>query len=199
MIVFDIIGLVAFAISGVLISIYKKLDIFGVFFISTLTALGGGVLRDTIANKAPFSFTNYYPITVVFMTIIIALYFKSHIKDIDRKFLFVLFDSIGLCAFSITGALVGVEVGYNLFGVISLAISTAVGGGLIRDMLLNKVPFILKKEVYATISIMIAIFIFLFDKVGLNNNFSMMILMLIMIGIRLYSYKRDYHLPRLTL
>ena len=196
MIVFDIIGLIAFAISGVLISIYKKLDIFGVFFISTLTALGGGVLRDTIANKAPFSFTNYYPITVVFMTIIIALYFKSHIKDIDRKFLFVLFDSIGLCAFSITGALVGVEVGYNLFGVISLAISTAVGGGLIRDMLLNKVPFILKKEVYATISIMIAIFIFLFDKVGLNNNFSMMILMLIMIGIRLYSYRRDYHLPR---
>ncbi len=197
MIVADIIGLVAFALSGVLISLYKKLDIFGVFFIASLTALGGGVIRDVLAGRVPFAFTHYYPILVVLLTVITALFLKAHIREIDRKFLFVFFDSIGLCAFSITGSLVGIEVGFNLFGVVILAIATAVGGGLVRDMLLNEVPFILKKEVYASVALLTAVIAFIFDVFGILNTFTLMLLFVGMLFLRLAAYKVGYHLPRL--
>ena len=197
MIVADIIGLVAFALSGVLISLYKKLDIFGVFFIASLTALGGGVIRDVLAGRVPFAFTHYYPILVVIITVIAALLLKRHIREIDRKFLFVVFDSIGLCAFSITGSLVGIEVEFNMFGVVILSIATAVGGGLVRDMLLNEVPFILKREIYASVALLTAIAMFVLDRMDLLDTVTLTLLFLGMLFLRLASYKLGYHLPRL--
>ena len=196
MIVADIIGLVAFALSGVLISLYKRLDIFGVFFIASLTALGGGVIRDVLAGRVPFAFTHYYPILVVVVTVTAALMLKAHIHQIDRKFLFVFFDSIGLCAFSITGSLVGIEAGFNLFGVIILSIATAVGGGLVRDMLLNEVPFILKKEVYASVALLTAVIAFVFDALGILNTVTLTLLFVGMLFLRLAAYRMGYHLPR---
>ncbi len=196
MIYADIIGTIAFAISGVLIAVYKKLDLFGVFFIAYLTALGGGVIRDTIADRAPFAFTNYYPIITVFITIVFTLVFKIYKKDVDNKFLFILSDAIGLCAFSITGAMVGINAGFNIFGVIILSISTAVGGGLVRDMLLNKVPFILKEQVYATISVFIAVILYILEKYSLLNSISLFILFMVSLFVRLYTYKKRYHLPK---
>ncbi len=196
MIVADIIGLVAFALSGVLISLYKRLDIFGVFFIASLTALGGGVIRDILAGRVPFAFTHYYPISVVVLTVIAALALKAHIREIDRKFLFVFFDSIGLCAFSVTGSLVGIEVEFNLFGVIILSIATAVGGGLVRDMLLNEVPFILKKEFYASIALLTAVIAFVFDALGILGSFTLALLFIAMLFLRLAAYKMGYQLPR---
>ena len=197
MIVADIIGLVAFALSGVLISLYKKLDIFGVFFIASLTALGGGVIRDVLAGRVPFAFTHYYPILVVIITVIAALLLKRHIREIDRKFLFVVFDSIGLCAFSITGSLVGIEVGFNMFGVVILSIATAVGGGLVRDMLLNEVPFILKREIYASVALLTAIAMFVLDRMELLDTVTLTLLFFGMLFLRLASYRFGYHLPRL--
>ena len=197
MIVADIIGTIAFAISGVLIAVYKKLDIFGIFFVAYLTALGGGVIRDTVADRMPFAFTNYYPIVTVFITIVLTVVLEVYKKDIDSKFLFILSDAIGLCAFSITGAMVGIEVGFNIFGVIILAISTAVGGGLVRDMLLNEVPFILKEQVYATIAVFIAIVLFSLKSFDLINSISLSLLFFIALFIRLYTYKHKYHLPKL--
>jgi len=197
MIVADIIGLVAFALSGVLISLYKRLDIFGIFFIASLTALGGGVIRDVLAGRVPFAFVHYYPILVVVVTVVTALMFKSHIREIDRKFLFVFFDSIGLCAFSVTGSLAGIEAGFNLFGVIILSIATAVGGGLVRDMLLNEVPFILKKEVYASVALLTAVSVFVLDALGMLGSVTLSLLFAGMLFLRLAAYKMGYHLPRL--
>ncbi len=197
MIVADIIGLIAFALSGVMIAAYKKLDIFGVFFIATLTALGGGVVRDVLAGRTPFAFSDYYPITVVMVTVVLALVFRLYAKAIDRKLLFVLFDSIGLCAFSITGALVGIEAGFNLFGIVILSISTAVGGGLIRDMLLNEIPFILKEEIYASVSIFIALGVFVLDRFGYAGNVSLSLLFFVMLALRICAYRFSIHLPKL--
>ena len=197
MIVADIIGLVAFALSGVLISLYKRLDIFGVFFIASLTALGGGVIRDVLAGRVPFAFVHYYPILVVVVTVAVALMFRKHIREIDRKFLFVFFDSIGLCAFSVTGSLVGIEAEFNLFGVIILSIATAVGGGLVRDMLLNEVPFILKKEIYASVALLTAVIAFVLDALGMLSSVMLTLLFVSMLFLRLAAYKMGYHLPRL--
>ena len=197
MIVADIIGLVAFALSGVLISLYKRLDIFGVFFIASLTALGGGVIRDVLAGRVPFAFVHYYPILVVVVTVAVALMFRKHIREIDQKFLFVFFDSIGLCAFSVTGSLVGIEAEFNLFGVIILSIATAVGGGLVRDMLLNEVPFILKKEIYASVALLTAVIAFVLDALGMLSSVMLTLLFVSMLFLRLAAYKMGYHLPRL--
>jgi len=197
MIAADIIGIIAFALSGVIIAAYKRLDIFGAFFIASLSALGGGIVRDVLAGRVPFAFLHYYPITVVIVTVSAALLFRLYTKEIDRKFLFVLFDSVGLCAFSITGALVGIEAEFNLFGVVILAISTAVGGGLIRDMLLNEIPFILKEEFYATVSLCTALGVFVLERIGFNNSYTLLLLFSLMLGVRIFAYTKKVHLPKL--
>ncbi|MBU1993162.1 TRIC cation channel family protein, partial [bacterium] len=101
----DIIGIVAFSISGFLIAIKNDLDILGILIASTLTALGGGVIRDAILSTSPFAFIYIYPALTLFITLFIVYLFKIYKKpSIERKWIFVISDTIGLVAFSITGA-----------------------------------------------------------------------------------------------
>ncbi|MCK9161247.1 MAG: trimeric intracellular cation channel family protein [Arcobacter butzleri] len=196
----DIIGISSFAISGFLIAYHKKLDLLGILILASLTALGGGIIRDLLADKTPFAFSNYYPSITVIISIILAIVLNLHKQEeeqINSKFLFILFDSIGLCAFSITGALVGIEAGFNLFGVVILGFITALGGGIIRDILLNEVPFILKKEFYGTIAILISLSIFILYEIEFLNTLSSLLVFGVFLTIRIVAYKQKWQLPRL--
>ncbi|QOG12702.1 trimeric intracellular cation channel family protein [Arcobacter sp. FWKO B] len=196
----DIIGIASFAISGLLIAYHKKLDLLGILILSALTALGGGIIRDLLADRTPFAFINYYPSLTVMGAIILGIIFKIHLQEehkISNKFLFIIFDSIGLCAFSITGSLVGLDAGFNLFGVIILGFVTALGGGIIRDILLNQIPFILKKEFYGTIAILIALAIFILETLSLLNSITILIVFVSALTLRLLAYKRRWELPKL--
>jgi uncharacterized membrane protein YeiH len=200
LIVSDIIGIASFAISGLLIAYHKKLDILGILILSALTALGGGIIRDLLADRTPFAFINYYPSITVISAIIIAILLKLHLQEehqISNKFLFIIFDSIGLCAFSITGAFVGLESGFNLFGVIILGFVTALGGGIIRDILLNQIPFILKKEFYGTIAILISLCMFILYHSELLNSLTTLIVFGVFLTMRIVAYKQKWQLPRL--
>ncbi|MEJ2469398.1 MAG: TRIC cation channel family protein, partial [Campylobacterales bacterium] len=166
----DIIGIAAFTLSGLLTGVRYQLDLLGIAIVSTLTALGGGILRDALIGEIPFAFSDYYPsltvLTVLILVIVLRLYRR---EELERKFLFIISDTLGLVAFSITGALVGIAEGLNIFGTIILGFLTAVGGGIIRDVLLNRVPAILTQDVYGTIALLVSLSLALLHLAGALN------------------------------
>ncbi len=191
----DIIGITAFSISGYLIGVRKNLDLLGVVLSSFLTALGGGIIRDIVAGREIFAFTTLLPGIVVLISIFVSFIMKFHKKEIENRFLFVVIDTIGLVSFSISGALVGLSVHFNLLGVMFLSFITAVGGGMLRDMLINEIPFILIKNFYASISLIIG-FMLYFLKNGL---FSIIMVFIVGVVLRLVAYKKDFHLPKIKI
>jgi uncharacterized membrane protein YeiH len=198
LLVADIIGIASFALGGLLIAVHKKLDILGVVIMASLSALGGGIIRDVLADRVPFAFSHYYPSTTVILTLFIAILLKVHKQEahkVSNKFLFILFDTIGLAAFSITGAIVGIESGFNLFGVIILSFATALGGGIIRDILLNEVPLVLRKEFYGTVAILTAILMFALEHFSILSSIATTTIFIVSILLRLYAYKKGWKLP----
>ncbi len=195
----DIIGVICFALSGFLIAVHYKLDILGVFISSFLTALGGGMIRDVLADKTPYVFTNNLPVILVVATVLIALLFKLHkIDDLEGKTAFIISDAVGLVSFSITGSIVAIQNDFNFLGVLILAFLTAVGGGTIRDILINRVPSILVSEFYATVALIVATIIFTLELFELRNLFTMMIVFIFGVILRLLAYYKKWHLPTLS-
>ncbi|MBP7748527.1 MAG: trimeric intracellular cation channel family protein [Aliarcobacter sp.] len=195
----DIIGVICFALSGFLIAVHYKLDILGVFISSFLTALGGGMIRDVLADKTPYVFSSNLPVILVVATVVIALLFKLHkIDDLEGKTTFIISDAIGLVSFSITGSIVAIQNEFNFLGVLILAFLTAVGGGTIRDILINRVPSILVSEFYATVALIIASAMFVLEIFELRNIFSIMIVFICGVILRLLAYYKKWHLPTLS-
>lgn len=195
----DIIGTIAFALSGFMVATKDRLDLLGISIATFMTALGGGIVRDTIAGRIPYAFSEPHPTLLVMFVLIISIIFKFHKKSkIINNMYFIISDSIGLISFSITGALVGLLAEYNLFGVIILAFSTAVGGGLMRDTLLNRIPVILTSELYGTVAIIIGVVIYLLDRNNLVNEISLIILFICGLSLRLLAYYKRWHLPKLS-
>lgn len=195
----DIIGIICFALSGFLIAVHYKLDILGVFIAAFLTALGGGMIRDVLANKIPYVFTTYLPVILVVCTVAIALLFKLHkIADLEGKTTFIISDAIGLVSFAITGSIVAIQNEFNFLGVLILAFLTAVGGGTIRDILINRVPSILVSEFYATVALIIATSIFILELFEMRNLFTLTIVFVCGVLLRVLAYYRNWHLPTLS-
>lgn len=194
----DIIGIAAFAISGMLTGVRHSLDLLGIAIVTTLTALGGGILRDALIGKIPFAFSQYYPsltvLGVLGLGIVLKLY-REH--QIEHKPLFVFSDTLGLVAFSITGALVGIRHDLNLFGIIILGFLTAVGGGIIRDMLLNQVPRVLTHDIYGTIALLVSLALALLHLAGALNQYTTLAVGTITLLLRLIAYKKSWQLPKL--
>jgi len=194
----EIIGIAAFALSGFWVAVEERLDLLGVFIASFLTALGGGIIRDVIVGKIPYSFINFLPSIVVILVILIAFLLKLQ-KNIDfqKRKIFIFSDSVGLVSFSISGALIGLDAGLNYFGVVLLALITAVGGGILRDVLLNRVPMILKAEFYGTVAIITGTILFLLDVLSYINIFTLSSIFVFGLTLRLLAYFKDWHLPKI--
>ena len=176
----------------------NNLDILGIGIASALTALGGGVLRDTILSKAPFAFTSTYPAITLICTLLFAYIFKLYKKDsLEQKWLFVISDTIGLVAFSITGALLAIHADYNFFGTIILSFITAVGGGLIRDVMINQVPAVLISDFYGSIAVIVAILLATLEELNALNELSIITVAIFSILLRLLAFKKGWHLPKL--
>lgn len=157
------IGTVAFAVSGSLVAIGCSLDLFGVMIVGCVTAVGGGMIRDLlIGNIPPQAFLNPYILLVAAVTsiaVFIIAYinrkrfqgFRDTIETINN-----IFDAVGLAAFSVTGMEVARVAGYadNVVLTITLGVITGIGGGVLRDVLVNEKPYVLTRHVYAVASIL---------------------------------------------
>lgn len=192
----DLIGMIAFAMSGFFVAARSKLDLLGALISTFLTALGGGVMRDIALDKTPYTFSHNYPGLVVLSVFILMILFKFHRRgSIENKPFFILSDSIGLISFSISGALIAIESSFNLTGVIIMAFITAVGGGIVRDVILNEVPFVLKTGFYGTIAIMIATILYFLNFYELISVYSISALFISSLILRLVAYRKNWAIP----
>ena len=194
----EIIGLVSFAFSGLLIAIDMKLDLLGIFISSFLTALGGGVVRDIIAGREIFALTNNYPSILILLIILLSLFFHiSKLSKIYEHPLFIVTDTIGLVSFAISGATIAAEAEFALFGVMIISFITAVGGGVMRDILINKVPIVLVSEFYGSVALAVGLLIYIVNFLGILNSFTISLIFIFGVWLRFYALKRGWHLPKL--
>ncbi len=185
----------AFAVTGAFKAIEKKFDIVGILLLATITGVAGGTIRDVVMGEFPNSLTDpiYVIITVVSGIVIFFLY--SHLKK--HWNLFLKFDAIGLGVFTIIGA----TFAYNLFGLNFLAIllagvSTAIGGGMLRDVFVNQVPIVFVKEFYASASFIgIVIFYLILNFAG-ELYIATISGIVITTVLRLVAIKYNWNLPR---
>ena len=190
----DIIGTLVFAISGALTAIYKKLDLFGVFCIAFVTALGGGTLRDVLIGRTPVGWMldNQY-IIVITIGFLLSLLFNKYLERL-RVSMF-LFDTIGLGVFTLIGIEKGAE--YNLSPVVCVILGTitATFGGVIRDILCNEITVLFRKEIYATLCIVGGIVFFTLKQLKIEEDILSVIVASFIITIRLVAYKFNWSLP----
>ena len=107
----------------------------------------------------------------------------------------MLSDSIGLVSFSVSGALIGIEAHFNLTGVVAMAFITAVGGGIVRDVIINEIPFILKTGFYGTISILIGVLLYVLNALNLMSVFSITIIFIFFLSLRIVAYYHNWSIP----
>lgn len=190
----EVIGTMAFAMSGALTAMHKKLDPFGIFIIAFATAVGGGTLRDIMIGRTPVGWmldVNYVHVIVV--GFILAIIFR---KKFDRlRTSLFLFDTIGLGVFTLIGLEKGINIGLHSIICIALGTMTACFGGVIRDILCTEIPVIFGEEIYATICILGGIVFFMLRELNLDADVLYLTTSLFIISVRLMAVKFKWHLP----
>ena len=199
---FDMIGTIAFAVSGALVGVARKMDIFGMAVLALATAIGGGIVRDVLLGYfPPNSLRNVVYVTVVLaVTVIVFLIYNSryrkHAMGPRSRASYLLADALGLASFTVTGASAGFKLYPELpIFIVLLGTITAVGGGIIRDMLAQRIPSVLKEDVYALPSIIGGIVYYLmvtssWDSMAVYGAFTVVLV------IRLLAIKYNWSLPK---
>lgn len=190
----DKVGIVAFAFAGVSMGIKKKLDIFGLFIVGILTAVAGGIARDLLLSNVPYAISNIEYLMYAFVASLasIALYrFKIFVP---AKPLLIA-DALGLGAFAAAGVVVSLNANLSILHTILFAIVTPVGGGMLRDILVNEIPFVLRKEIYATAAGIGGLAAYLVFFFGYGILAASVIALIVTILIRGYAISKNYHLP----
>lgn len=192
----QIIGTIAFTISGYLVGFRKRLDILGVLIVAFLSAIGGGMIRDVLISRVPLVFTQNTALIAIVLTLILAWLMRlQKRKQKALAFAFIAADALGLVAFSITGAQVGIHFGLNIFGIITLGFITATGGGIVRDMLVNEVPIILRQDLYGSIAILVSFLVYLLDQFHLINFMTLHLLLIAGFILRIQAWRYKWELP----
>ncbi len=194
--IIDILGTISFAISGVLVAMEKKLDLFGVFIIAFVTAVGGGTLRDMLIGNTPVGWM-LDPIysSIILGTVIFSIFFRDKLRHF-RKSLF-LFDTIGIGLYTMVGIEKGLAVGLLPVMCIALGTITASFGGVIRDILCNEIPIIFRREIYATACILGGISYFLIRELPIDDTIAYSAAIVVVIGIRLVAVIFKIALPNI--
>ena len=192
--VLDIIGTIAFAISGALAAIRKRMDLFGVLIIAFVTAIGGGTIRDLLIGDTPVTWIRSLTATyAIFFSAVFTIVFRNKL-DVIKTSLF-LFDTIGIGLFTI----VGIEKGlmFDLHPIICVALGTisACFGGVLRDTFCNEIPVIFRKEIYATACIAGGLIFFLLRETSLQQDFIYLLTAATIICIRLLAVIKSWSFP----
>lgn len=203
--ILEYIGIFAFALNGAFVGIEYKFDYFGIPFLAIITAMGGGILRDvSLGNTPPIAFTNivYVSIAVGVAALCILFFFLLRKKLTNRhlpKIVTVIniFDAIGLAVFTVSGAQIAINSGesVSLLTVVFSSTLSAIGGGIIRDVIANRKPLVLRKEIYAIAAILGAILYFYLVKTPLGTLYSTVICVTAILAVRFVSMRRKINLP----
>ena len=190
----EISGTVAFAVSGSFSAMQKRLDVFGVLIMGFVTAIGGGTIRDVLIGDTPVAWMRDYQLPLIILgTVIATILFKKYIKAF--KITLFLFDALGLGLFTIIGIQKGLAAGLNPGVCVALGTITGCFGGVIRDILLNDIPLIFRKEIYATACI-IGGTAYLLLMGTINEDFNKLLAVAVVCAIRIVAVRYKLTLPR---
>ena len=202
MFVLELIGAAAFAVSGAMVAIEKKADIFGVLFLAVTTALGGGVIRDVLIGRIPpVMFVSYWYLlisVVAALAVFIDAYLRSekyklHLDKLDA--VNNVFDAIGLAVFTVSGMNAAMPVSDNVILVLFVGMCTGVGGGMLRDVMTNTMPKVLRKRVYAVASLIGGGLYYVMHVLDINQLLSVGCGMLVIFALRLFATIYKWNLP----
>jgi uncharacterized membrane protein YeiH len=190
----NILGSFSLAVSGALTAMHKRFDVFGVFIVGFVTAVGGGTMRDMfLTEREVFWLHDTSPLYAILIGTVLAILFRSKIKHLNKPLL--LFDAIGLGLFTITGVQIGVNQNLELINCVILGTITGTFGGIIRDILVNEIPVIFRKEVYATISILGGFVYYFLANSNLESLWTNLIPIVLIIALRLIVVYYKISLP----
>jgi len=190
----DLLGTAAFAISGALFAIKKRMDTFGVLIIAFVTAVGGGTLRDMLIGADRITWMkdlNY--IYVIFISVFFAIVFRKKIGYLSKSLF--LFDTIGLGIFTIIGTEIGLQNNFAPLICVALGMITATFGGVIRDTLSNEIPLIFQKEIYATACIIGSVTYLILNNYKIDQDLIQFLTTIMVITVRLIAVKFKLKLP----
>lgn len=194
----DLLGTFVFALSGAVAARQKQLDVFGIFSVAFTVACGGGIIRDVcIGAIPPAGLTNWLYLMVVLIASILAFSFYRLVNQMKEPV--ILFDALGLAVFAVTGARKAINFGHNYEVAILLGVVTAVGGGVLRDILLNRIPVILKKEIYASAALAGAMIVVIGHKLHFSDGAVSVVAFLVALFLPLLALHYHWNLPAFNL
>lgn len=190
--ILEYIGVFAFAISGANVAIQEGLDLLGIYILATVTAMGGGIIRDIVVNQGiPVFFNSQTAVVIILVAATVAIFLKGRWK---YKTLFAFIDAIGLAAFVVSSGVKGMDNGYNLLLFIFVTSITGVGGGMLRDIITNRKPDVFRKEIYCIAGIIGALILwFLYRRI--ESYLAISIALIVIIVVRMTCYLKNINLP----
>lgn len=193
LLVAEIVGTFAFAVSGIRWAAIKKFDWFGAYIVGLATAIGGGTLRDLLLKETPFWMINGWYLTVTALSMVIVVVFRRLRLKAERP-LFI-FDTIGLGLFVVAGIEKSLLAGYPMWVAIIMGVFTGAFGGVLRDILINEVPLIFKADLYATACIIGGLVYWLVLSIGGSETLAPLSCALVIFIIRYCTLRFDWRLP----
>lgn len=192
--VIDILGTISFAISGVLTAMHKRMDAFGILIIASVTAVGGGTLRDLLIGKTPVTWMlDMTFIYVILIASLLAIAFREQLRYVKRSLF--LFDTIGIALYTTAGVQIGLAADLHPIVCVLLGTMSACFGGVLRDILCNEIPVIFRKEIYATACIAGGIVYLILHSLQMEQMLTTIVSGLVVIAVRIPSVIFKWRLP----
>lgn len=193
--VMNTIGLIAFALVGSSKAIREEFDIFGVLIVGLAMAFAGGVTRDLLVTRVPLALQSPIEITLGLVGVGLAISLSVVLSAPDTHPVTVVADAIGLAAFATTGAIVATEAGVSAFGIVAIATINAVGGGAVADIFLDRAPFILFEDFYASCAVLGGSAYWIVGTLGAAESTAAVVCAVVTVVTRLAAVTFDWHLP----
>lgn len=201
----ELLGTIAFAMSGAILAVKKQLDIFGILFLGVVTALGGGIIRDLLLGHTPprmFYNVEYILVALLSASAVFLVVRLTHGHSVwtgsIMDSLLTFSDALGLGIFAVIGTQAGLSAGHsgNPFLCVFLGAVTGIGGGVLRDMMCADIPFVLRKHIYAVAAILGASSYYLLNTYGVGAALSTLLSMLLTVVLRLLAWHYHWNLPK---
>lgn len=190
--ILEYIGVFAFAISGAYVAIEEKLDLLGIYILATVTAMGGGIIRDMVTDVGiPAFFSSHGAVLIIIIAATLAIFIK---EKWTNSLFFVVMDSLGLAAFTVSSGVKAINNQYNLLLFIFVTAITGVGGGVLRDIIICKKPAVFRKDIYCIAGVMGSLALWYLYPVA-GESIAIYTSLIIVIVVRIISYIKDLHLP----
>ncbi len=192
--ILNLAGTFAFGLSGGILAVRKKMDLFGVLVLSVATGLGGGFMRDLILGRTPPTMLNDWRFLVA-AALAGLLVFLDYSQVVHWNRFITAFDAAGLAIFTVTGTTIALGVGLGPVSAVLLGMLTGVGGGVLRDILAAEVPLVLRTEVYAVASLLGATIIIIANQAQVLGSFAEIIAAITVFAVRMVSVWRRWRIP----